>query len=285
MQPINHNVYIEDHFVGVTLGVINTTRGLIQIDAPPSPEDARSWRAALMNLSGGMDRVLINLDAHPDRTIGARAMDCTVIAQEKTAQTFRSRPNTFKAQGDETGSDWEAIPGLGSVRWAPPELSFADQMTLYWSESPLVLEHHPGPANGAIWVVLPNEQIVFVGDLVLKNQPPFLAGANLPKWMDAINLLLRPEYKGWTVISSRGGAVNANVIQNQLDFLKYTRERLEKMADRKAHPDGTEKLIEPLLKRIKSPAARGKQYAQRLRYGLHYYYARRYHSAGRGEED
>ncbi|MEK7259881.1 MAG: quinolinate synthase NadA, partial [Pseudomonadota bacterium] len=50
-------------------------------------------------------------DAHPDRTLGVRAMDCTVIAHEKTAQAFRNRPNTFKAQGDETGSNWEAIPG------------------------------------------------------------------------------------------------------------------------------------------------------------------------------
>lgn len=212
-------------------------------------------------------------------------MDCTVIAQERTAQTFRSRPNTFKAQGDETGSDWEAIAGLGSVRWAPPEISFTDQMTLYWGESPVMMEHHSGPANGAIWVVLPVEQIVFIGDLVLKNQPPFLAGANLPKWMDALNLLLSPSFKGFMIISSRGGSVTANVIQNQLDFLKYMRERMEKMAERKAHPDGTEKLIEPLLHRIKFPAAKNKQYAQRLRYGLHYYYARRYHSAGRSEEE
>ena len=50
MQEIIKNVYIEDQFPGVTLGVIVTPRGLIQIDAPPSPEDARSWRAALMNL-------------------------------------------------------------------------------------------------------------------------------------------------------------------------------------------------------------------------------------------
>ncbi|OGO22844.1 MAG: hypothetical protein A2Y54_08820 [Chloroflexi bacterium RBG_16_51_16] len=285
MQAINGHVQIEDHFTGVTLGVITNARGLIQIDAPPSPEDARSWRASLMSLNAGMDRVLINLDAHPDRTIGARAMDCTVIAHEKTSQTFRSRPNTFKAQGDETGSDWEAIPGLGSVRWAPPEISFAETMTLYWSEAPVILEHHPGPANGAIWVILPVERIIFVGDLVLKNQPPFLAGSNVPKWLDALNLLLSPEYKGYTVICSRGGSVTPNVIQNQVDFLKYTRERLEKLAARKTHPDSTEKLIEPLLNRIKFPAGRNKQYAQRLRYGLHYYYARRYHSAGRSEED
>ncbi len=53
MQSIADNVYIEDHYLGVTLGVIQMARGLVQIDAPPSPEDSRSWRAALMSLSGG----------------------------------------------------------------------------------------------------------------------------------------------------------------------------------------------------------------------------------------
>jgi hypothetical protein len=39
MQEITESIYIEDQFHGVTLGVIITPRGLIQIDAPPSPED------------------------------------------------------------------------------------------------------------------------------------------------------------------------------------------------------------------------------------------------------
>jgi glyoxylase-like metal-dependent hydrolase (beta-lactamase superfamily II) len=285
MIAIHKTVFIEDAYAGALLGVISTPRGLIQIDAPPSPEDARAWRASLMNVPGGMERVLVNLDAHPDRTIGARAMDCTVIAQERTTQTFRTRPTTFKAQGDETGSDWEAIPGLGSVRWAPPEITFTDRLVLHWGDSPVILEHRPGPANGALWAVLPEEKIVFVGDAVLRNQPPFLAGANLQRWIEIVNLLLGPHFRGYTVVSSRGGVVSSIVIKAQLEFLKYARERLDKLGARKAHPDQTEKLIEPLLRKLKFPAARHKQFAQRLRNGLQHYYARRYHAGGRRDED
>ena len=284
MQAITDSIQIEDQFPGVTLGVIVTPRGLIQIDAPPSPEDARSWRAALMNLGGGMERVLINLDAHPDRTLGARAMDCTVIAHEKTAQTFRSRPTTFKAQGEETGADWESIAGLGSVRWAPPEISFAVQMTLHWADFPVILEHHPGPANGAIWVILPDEKVVFIGDAVTKNQPPFLANANFPAWMEGVNLLLSPTFKGYTVISSRGGVVNTNAIKNQLEFLKHARDKLDKLVVKKPKPSSIEKLVESLLSWFKTPAARHKQYAQRLRYGIHHYNTRHHHSS-RSDED
>ncbi len=280
MQEITNTIYIEDQFHGVTLGAIITPRGLIQIDAPPSPEDARSWRAALMNLGGGMERVLVNLDAHPDRTLGARAMDCTVIAHEKTAATFRTRPNTFKAQGEETGAEWESIPGLGSVRWAPPEISFLDQMTLHWGETPVLLEHHAGPSSGSIWVHLPEEKIVFVGDTVLKNQPPFLAGANLTDWLTALNILLSPEFKGYTIISSRGGVVTANIIKTQLDFIKHVHDKLDKSTVKKPNPAATEKMVTSLLPWFKAPVARQKQFAQRLRYGLTHYNARPNHVSG-----
>ena len=285
MQEIVKNIYIDDQFPGVTLGVIVTPRGLIQIDAPPSPEDARSWRASLMSLGGGMDRVLINMDAHPDRTLGARSMDCIVIAHEKTANIFRTRPSTFKAQGEETGADWESIPGLGSVRWALPEISFSDQMALHWGSSPVLLEHHAGPASGSIWVHLPQEKILFIGDTVLKNQPPFLAGSNLKSWLDSINQLLDSTYKGYTFISSRGGVVNNTVIKNQYDFLKHASDKLNKITTKKPNPATVEKMVTSSLAWFKAPSARQKQFAQRLRYGLLHYNARQNHSAAVSHED
>jgi cyclase len=281
MEAIAKNVYIDDRFLGVTLGVINQPRGLIQIDAPPSPEDGRSWRAAMMGMGNGPERVLINLDAHPDRTLGVRAMDCTVIAHEKTAQAFRNRPNTFKAQGDETGANWEAIPGLGSVRWAPPEISFLDQLTLHWSDTPILLESHPGPTPGAIWVILPSEKVVFVGDAVLKNQPPFLAHADLPVWIEMLKVLIETEYKGFTIVSGRGGVVTPQVVRHQIEVLKRIHDRVEKIGKKKTTANVTDKIADQLLKSFRAPAPRQKQYAHRLRYGLHYYYVRHYQPPSR----
>ncbi len=278
MQEIAKNIYIEDQYSGVTLGVIVTPRGLLQIDAPPALEDVRSWRAALMNLGGGMERALVNLDAHPDRTLGARAMDCIIIAHEKTAYAFRTRPSIFKAQGEETGAEWESITGLGSVRWSPPEISFLDQMTLHWGDAPIILEHHAGPTSGAIWIKLPEEQIVFVGDSVLKNQPPFLAGSNLPAWIIALELLLSAEFKNYTVVSSRGGIVTTNTIKTQLDFLKQIQEKMGKITTKKTNPAAMEKLVASFMTWFKVPAARQKQYAQRLRYGLLHYNFRQDHN-------
>src|SRR5258708_29615619 len=264
MQPIADSVYMEDHYLGVTLGVIQQPRGLIQIDAPPAPEDSRAWRAALMGLGAGAERVLVTLDAHPDRTLGGRTMDCTVLAHEKTAAVFRSRPTTFKAQGNETGSDWETIPGLGTVRWAPPEISFTNQMALHWGEKPVMFEHHAGPTNGSIWVIVPEDKVVFVGDTVLKNQPPFLAHADLPAWIEGLEILLSPKYRGYTFVSGRGGTASTSAIKAQLELIGQLPAPLEKMAARGPRPDATEHLVELFGAQFKASASRHKQYVQRL---------------------
>ena len=284
MDSISKQVFIEDQYPGVILGVISLSRGLVQIDAPPSPEDGRSWRAALMGLSGGPERILISLDAHPDRTLGVRAMDCSVIAHEETAEVFRNRPSTFKSHSDETGANWEAIPGLTGIRWVPPEISFTQTMNLLWDDTPLLLESHPGPSAGAIWVVLPEEKIVFVGDAVLKNQPPFLSTADLPAWLETLALLQSETYSDYTVISGRDGLVSAAIIKSQADFIKDAHKRLGKLSKRKQKPDMTDALIQPLLSNFRVPTARQKQYTQRLRYGLKHYYARHHHP-GPGDDE
>lgn len=277
MESISKQVFIEDQYPGVTLGVINHARGLVLIDAPPSPEDGRSWRATLMGFNSGPERVLINLDAHPDRTLGVRTMDCNVIAHEKTAQIFRNRPSTFKAQSDEAGANWETIPGLTGIRWVSPEISFTHAMSLYWGDTPILLESHPGPSAGAIWVVLPEEKIVFVGDAVLKNQPPFLANADLPAWIETLALLQSQVYRGYIVISGRGGEIPDVMIKSQADFIKDAHKRMEKLSKRKQKTDMIESLVPALLSKFKVPNARQKQFTQRLQYGLKHYYARHYH--------
>jgi len=142
--------------------------------------------------------------------------------------------------------------------------------------NPIVLEHHPGPTSGAIWAVLPEEKVVFVGDLVLKNQPPFLAHADLPDWIQALDHLLSQDYRGFTIVSGRGGTVSSAIIKAQAELMKLIHERLERIARRGSSPDATEKLIDSFMVGAKASAARHKQYVQRLRYGLRHYYARHY---------
>jgi glyoxylase-like metal-dependent hydrolase (beta-lactamase superfamily II) len=272
MQEITPQVFIENSYAGVTIGIIKWSRGLILIDAPFRTEDIRCWRSAILSLGSGLDRLLVNLDAHLDRTLGARAMECTVIGHEKMSQVFRNRPLTFKSQTPETGAEWEKYNNLGSIRWAPPEISFTERLTLQQDDNLIVLEHLPGPSASSIWINLVSENIVFVGDAVIPHQPPYLANADLPVWKNALRQLLSTEFQDYIVISGRGGMVNSMDIRDQLKFLEKVEQIISQLIAAKADPQATNDLVEELIMDFPAKPEDHALYRQRLQWGLHQYY-------------
>jgi glyoxylase-like metal-dependent hydrolase (beta-lactamase superfamily II) len=279
MQEIITSAYIETGYAGVTLGAITCPHGLILVDSPFRPEDARNWRSTLLNLGGGVDRLLVNLDPHLDRTLGARAMECTAVGHEKMAEVFRNRPVTFKAQPAETGAEWELHNNLGSVRWLPPEITFTDKFFIHWGGSPVVLEHKPGPNPGAIWLSMPEEKIAFIGDAAMLNQPPFFSSADLPLWIERLEELLSPEFQQYILISGRGGILRSSDVRAQLRLLEEVHEHLEALAQRSAAPFEVERLAQDLMKRYSVSLEWRILYENRLRYGLQHYYLRHYRAA------
>ena len=273
MQEIAPQVYLETSYPGVTLGAISWPHGLILVDAPYRPDDVRMWRATLLNMSGGVDRLLVNLDAHFDRTLGTRMMECTVCGHEKMAQILRDRPVTFKTQASESGAEWEMTNGLGSVRWAPPEITFSERLNIFWDGNPMHLEHHPGPAHEAIWIDLPNEKVVFVGDAVTPGFPPFLANAYLPQWLAALDLLLSPEYQNYSVVSGRRGVIFRDDILRQADYLRSVSHLLSEAVESRSGVDELEAAVPGLLKPFDIPAEKADLYATRLKWGLQHYYS------------
>ena len=268
MQEIAPGIFIQKDYPGIVLGAVDWAHGLVMIDAPIRMEDIRNWRSSLLNLNNGMFRQLICLDSHLDRTIGARSMECNVIGHESISQTFRNRPITIKAQAINTGSEWERLDNFPTARWVLPEITFTESMQLQAEDYSIRLIHKPGPAPDSIWVSFPAQGVVFVGDTVAINQPPFLAQADIAHWVMNLKELLLNPYKNCLVVCSRGGLVAAEQIRDQVKFL----ERAQKIMDglQKKHISAAEidHAARALMKLIDYPARRENMYLDRLRYGL-----------------
>lgn len=282
MKEIAKGVVIEEGFAGITLGALLLPQGIVMIDAPPRPDDGRAWLAALRGSGPARDRLLINLDAHPDRTLGARLLESMALAHRETLAQFRQRSAIFKAQNLESGAEWETLSGLSGLRWMPPSLTFSQQLRIHWDTQPILVEAHPGPENGACWVHLPEQKVLFIGDCVVVRQPPFLAQASLPDWLESIDQLLGREYKNYRVVSSRGGLLAEKQIRNFRRALSDLHKRLEKSGGKKGALDALEKQIPKILSAFESPARAKTQHSQRLRAGLGRYLHRVYGSAAPG---
>jgi glyoxylase-like metal-dependent hydrolase (beta-lactamase superfamily II) len=275
MKQIADGIFYEDSFPGVTLGAMMFSQGVIIIDAPLRSEDALSWRSMLINQRGWSNRLLVNMDAHLDRTLGVRTMESTILAHQETADVFQSRPMVFKGMSVGVGEEWESYSDVIGTRWAPPDITFSKSMTLYWGGPRVVLEHHPGPLPGSIWIILPDEGVMFVGDTVVLDQPPFFANADLEAWLSAFDLLVT-QYCDYTVISGRGGPANQDAIRANQRFVRSVFKRMEKLAHNYESPDATEKMIPVLMKRLSFLKERQDGYTRRLRYGLYQCYSHRY---------
>jgi glyoxylase-like metal-dependent hydrolase (beta-lactamase superfamily II) len=278
MKKILTGIYTENAYPGVTVGALVFPTGTILIDSPILPDDGRAWLKALHEEGGGDNRLLVNLDSHPDRTLGVRAMEATVVAHEAVKKVFEQRPSIFKAQVSESGSEWETCTGLSGLRWMPPNVAFTEQTQLHWGEEEVFVEHHPGPETGASWVLLPERKVVFIGDAVPVKQPPFLAKADPEAWIETLDHLLSSTFKGYKIISSRGGLVKESDIRSTRKFLVNVHKQLQRLARRKTPPQATEKLVDKLLISFESPAKYRNFYAQRLKYGLYNCYTHTYQS-------
>lgn len=284
MKQIETGIYIEKNYLGVTLGAIALRGGTLLIDAPLHPDDGRIWLSSVRGLGGGASRMVVCLDSHPDRTIGLRALDTSVLSHIVTAVLLEELPAIFKGQNLKSGAEWELSDGLNGIRWARPSLTFSEQLLVEWGEEQVIVEYHPGPAPGASWVVIPEANVVFIGDAVVRNQPPFLAEAELPAWIEALDLLISSDYRNYLFVSGRGGLVDKTEIREQRRFLKDVHARLENLAERESEPRQTEKMVKNLLSKFDFKRDMQSLYTNRLTYGLHHYYARHYYPHVENEE-
>jgi glyoxylase-like metal-dependent hydrolase (beta-lactamase superfamily II) len=203
-------------------------------------------------------------------------MDCTILAQQNVLEVFENRTAVFKGQPSDNGAEWENYPEISGTRWSLPSLTFSERMVLHWGDPEIVIEHRPGPTSGSVWVVIPAEKIVFVGDTITKNQPPFFASGNLPSWIKIISDLRSPKFRNYQIISGRGGPVDIEYIRHQHEMLKNLLKKLGGLAEKGSVPQETESLIDPFLKQLDYPSSYQQNYEQRLRYGLYHYFQRHF---------
>jgi glyoxylase-like metal-dependent hydrolase (beta-lactamase superfamily II) len=277
MQEIKPGIFYEDSYPGPTIGAILLPRGMVFIDAPLRPEDGHRWKTTLLNRSQGtIHKILICLDDHMDRTIGAKSLDCPILAHRESAKNLHEPSNLVRDQIQERGVTYDRYSETSGMSWMIPDITFSDKIQLHWAEDPLLVEHHPGPRPGSCWVVLPTDKVLFLGDAVTVNGPPFLGKAHLPTWIDTLDVLLRARYKDYTLISGRGGPIDHDQIRELKKSFRKIHRRIEKLASRKASAEDAGELADKYLDEFIVEKRDREFFLQRLKHGLSQYYTRNY---------
>ena len=245
MQKLAPNVFLETEFIGVNLGLVVTGEGLLLVDSPLHTEDVNEWWKVVSER--GRPKLLILLDSHPDRVLGSRTMKLPAIAQDQTLKTIKEWADTFKGNAHPIGAEADQLKRITGVNSAIPEITFSERMVIHMAGKEIVFLHRPGPRPGSMWMVIPDLSVVFVGDTVTIDEPPYVGASVIEAWLNSLDELRSSDMKSYTLISSYGGRIDRKDINHMARFLRKVQSRVEKLENGKNRDEEIERLAIDLL--------------------------------------
>ncbi len=272
MQEIAPEVYVESGYRGVTVGALVAGDGLICIDSPMLPDEARDWRARLFHRTGKPIRYLIYTNAHRDRILGGQYLGGAVIAHHLTAEAMKNYGEAFCQQAAAflTRYGDNAALELGVVL---PQIAFSERLVLYGDSNPVILQHVGGPTPGSLWVILPEHKILFAGDSVTHNVHPDLSEADLEQWLSLLRELNSPRSPAEVIVPGRGGALARKSDLSKLaTYLRTVRARVQAALQSRRPRVDMAALAQEFLPRFPVPAEERDRVQRHIRVGLEHVY-------------
>ncbi|MCA1569803.1 MAG: MBL fold metallo-hydrolase [Chloroflexi bacterium] len=218
------------------VGVIVGSESLLAVEARATPFMAQAWidvvRSDVSHQPFG-DLVLTHY--HAVRTLGASAFGARrIIAHANTRKLIDERGEqdwaSEQARMPRLFAGAETIPGL-----THPTDTFDDALTLDLGNRTVELRHlGRGHTSGDLVVWLPNERILFAGDLVEAQAAPYMGDAHVADWstgtLDNVAALQPAQLVGGRGPVGRGDEVPI-AIEDTRAFLRATLEGTRAVRD------------------------------------------------------
>ena len=227
MQQINPTVYVETAYEGPNVGCIRTDEGLILIDTPTRPRDARAWHARVTQFTAQQVRYMINTSYHPDYMLANHFFDPAPVIAHQTAwhQIASWSDNQLHRFLESKRQKYsEDISTPEELQIARPQLTFTDRMILHCGGKVLHLLHLGGHSPASIGVYLPEEELFFSGDVMVKEQHPDMGEARSGQWLRALTEVRRLRIK--TIIPGRGPLCAKEDTQQLSAYIRQLRWRV-----------------------------------------------------------
>jgi glyoxylase-like metal-dependent hydrolase (beta-lactamase superfamily II) len=132
------------------------------------------------------------------------------------------------------------LSDLPEFKFCPPELTFQGRMTFHGSKRSLELVTvSPAHTPEECYLALPDEKIIFTGDLAFFDSPPFIAeDCSLQGWMEQLGGFIRSDVE--VFVPGHGG-------QGGKANLELERSYLTAMRDMVSEATGAGKTLEEVL--------------------------------------
>lgn len=218
MHRITDRVWVETGYEGANVGCILTSKGVVCVESPMSPPDAKEWASRVREISGLPVIYLINTDHHFDHSIGNCFLGGRVIMHEACLEGLREVREGFEEMFKRFFQRrYEEVKGeLGEVKVLDPEITFSERLTLRLGEVTVEVVHVGGHCPATCYVYVPEEKVLFTGDLVTEGQHPYMGEANFGEWMRGLEEMMGLEVEH--LVPGHGEVTDKSALEKLIDF-------------------------------------------------------------------
>ena len=199
LQKISDSVYAyadtkaasPQNSFGANAGIIIGQDFIVAVDSLISAHEAQRFIKDIRKISKKPIRFLINTHYHLDHSLGNSEfakLGAVIISQENDKENMQKAGAGMLQYARQSGLTDKDLQG---TKITYPTLTFKDRLTLDLGNNKKVEILYLGPAHtsGSAVVYVPQEKVLFTGDLLFTAFHPFLGEADIAGWVKALNQL------------------------------------------------------------------------------------------------
>ncbi len=227
MREISPGIFIETDHRGANYAGIVTDVGVIVVDTPMVPKQARAFREDLSRLSGGKPFLyVINTDHHRGHILGNQFFQPTpVVAHEQAWKHMKGYGDNFKQRViDSFRKEPEVQAQLTDIQVIVPKITFSHRLDIVRGGRDLRMVRIGGHTSATSVIWMPNESILFVGDAVWVDQHPYMAQAHSKEWLDGLTFVRK--FKADKIVPGRGTVCGRDATERMSEYIRFMRARV-----------------------------------------------------------
>src|SRR5882757_1487814 len=197
-------------------GFVAGEASTICIDACSTERRTRAFREQIKAVSPAPITTLVNTHHHGDHTFGNSLIGAATIVGHENCRTELLRFGPPANTGIWNPVDW------GAIELAPPTITFADQLTLWSDDTPIEVTYVGQAAHttndSLVW--LPDQKVLFCGDLLFNGGTPFLLMGSVLGAIDVLRNVVAP-IPARTIVPGHGAPCDHALIETTIGYLEF----------------------------------------------------------------
>lgn len=202
-------------------GFVDAGGHTVLIDTCATERRTRALLAAIEATTGPVS-TLVNTHHHSDHTNGNHLVPAATIVGHRKTRTAMLAAGLPRYDGVFEGADW------GELALRVPEVVFDEWLTVYAGPTRIDLIHpgHAAHTTNDVLAWLPEQRVLFAGDLVFNGGSPFALMGSVAGWRAALDVIR--ELDPVLILPGHGPAGDlamVDTVDAYLEFVQQTAER------------------------------------------------------------